>query len=181
MQKLEHLFSTLNSLPAEGSRDSKTATHTCSYSHPSQGELECPPHSWKEVQPEGDSVSPYDTQPYSLSKWETRFKSDPWESLSGTAHIYTCGSAHQQTARLHVALRGEDGAASRKLHRHLPMASCSTPTPSPGTRVRLDTKEPSFILAAKLLSKEKTFQDNRFLWGEHKRVDRWFPIEKRHQ
>lgn len=80
-------------------------------------------------------------------------------------HRHTRGGVHEQTAPLNVALREGEGATSGELHHHLPMTSCSIPVPSPGTSVHSDTKKLGFILAAKLPSKEKTSQDNRFLWG----------------
>lgn len=84
------------------------------------------------------------------------------ESVRNTAHRPTpakCSPTDSRASRNSVRNRGcqQEAPASpandRLFH----------PQQSPGTGMRSDTKKPSFILAARLPSKEKASQDNRFL------------------
>lgn len=120
---------------------------------------------------------PWHTVTQLLKVGDETLRADPWESLSGTPltdpHPRKCSPTDGRASRNSVRRRGcqqeaPASPANDKLFH---------PQQSPGTGMRSDTKKPSFIFAARLPSKEKTSQDNRFLWGEHKAWTGGFPLK----
>ena len=182
VQKLKHLFSALDGLPDQGPHALQGSSWVSGTAH--LGHLTSFSGRWGTSWPlagwfrwEWFCLYPRHTVTQLLKVGDETLRSDPWENLSGTpladAHPRKCSPTDGRASRNSVRRRGGQqeapaSPANDKLFH---------PQQSPGTGVRSDTKKPSFILAARLPSKEKTSQDNRFLWGEHKAWTGGFPLK----
>lgn len=182
IQKLKRWFSALVGLPDKGPHAlqgspwvSGTAHLGLLTSFSGRWGMSWPLAGW--FRQEWFCLYPWYTVTQLLKVGDETLRSDPWESLSGAPltdpHPQKCSPTDGMASRNSVRRRGRQQEAPASPAKN----KLFHPQQSPGTGMRSDTKEPSFILADRLPSKEKTSQDNRFLWGEHKAWTGGFPLK----